>query len=431
MHTPATAADRARTPTPTGPDAPLAAWQRRATDAYSLVLATVHVVVLPAFLPSPTLPLVSKVLMSCSAALNVAAAGLRRLPVRARVALLVVAVWLFAAGALARAGVFGNFRVSLLTTPLVVLMLAGVRAGLAVGVIDLALVAAALAATEAGWLPQASGPWTPGDGVAQMAGILGGMVPQFLLLVWFARHLAGSLRREHETAERLRAEAADRARLESEVLDAGERESRRIGNDLHDGVCQDLTGLLLRSKRAQKSLAAEQRPEAEALRGLVAGLGDAIGDVHALSRRLSPGALTGRNLADALDDLVRRTADAAETSVAFRAEGDGPTADPRAALQLFRVAQEAVGNALRHSQGTRIEVALVRGPTATVLRVDDDGRGLPADAAERGGLGLRTMRWRATNAGGALVIGPRPGGGTRVECTVPGEAGARPAGESR
>jgi len=420
MHTPAAAADHGRPSGDAGPAASLAAWRRRATDVYSFVLAAFHVVLLAGYLPSLTLPLASRVLLVGSAALNVAAAGLRRLPVPARVALLVVSVWLFSFAALARGGVFLYFRNPLLTSPLVVLVLVGVRPGLAIGVVNLALVVAAFAATEVGWLAQSPPAWAPGEWLVQSSGILGGMVPQFLLLAWFVRHLADSVRREHETAARLRAEAADRERLESELLDAGERESRRIGNDLHDGVCQDLTGLLLRSKRAQRSLEAQGCPEAEALRGLVEGLGEAIGDVHALSRRLSPGALTGRDLAGALDDLVRRTAEAVETAVVFRTEGDGPTPDPRAALQLFRVAQEAVGNALRHAGGGRVEVTLVSGATATVLRVDDEGRGVPPDAAERGGLGLRTMRWRAGNAGGTLEIGSRPGGGgTRVECTVP------------
>ncbi|MEI7891508.1 MAG: sensor histidine kinase [Myxococcales bacterium] len=398
---------------------PLDAWRRKATNAYSLFVVVAH---LPFVLAVVTHRLVLSrhgIAVMAAWSLTLGAALLRRLAPTARVWLLVLAVWVYAGIMLDRGGIFFNFRGMLIGSPLAVLILAGVRRGLVVGAINMLLTVAAIRATEAGWLRQVPLPWQSGEWRVQAVGVLGAALPQYLLLAWFSHHLSTSVRREAVTAARLRAEAADRERLEGEVLEAGERECRRIGSELHDGVCQDLTGLLIRSKRAQKALEALSNPEAEALRSVVEGLGEAIGEVHGLSRRLSPGRLTGRDLAGAVDDLVRRTAEVADVSISFMADGDGPTVDPVVTLHLFRVAQEALANAVRHAAATQIEILLAHDPEGTRIRVDDDGVGLPADAALRGGLGLRTLRWRAVKAGGTLTVGPRPGGGTRVECSVP------------
>ncbi len=411
-------------------DDPVAAWRKRAVDAYSLVLCVVHGLSLLAGIPAASLSAGHAAFALTGWLLTICAALLRRLPVPMRVGFLVLAVWVFAAFALHRGGVFLAFRLPLAMSPLMVFVLAGVRPGLVVGGLNLVALVTAFLATEAGWLMQAPPPWLPGEGIVQSAIVTGALVPQLLLLAWFSHHLATSMRREHRAAAQLRAEAADRERLESEVLEAGERESRRIGNDLHDGVCQDLTGLLLRSKRAEKALRAQDRPEAETLRGIVEGLGEAIGEIHALSRRLSPGPLSDRDLAGALGDLVKRTAERADVRVVFQATGEGALGDPRTAIQLYRIAQEALSNAVRHAGAGQIDVSLRREPGETVLRVDDDGRGLPADAPAAVGLGLRTMRWRAERAGGVLTIAARPGGGTRVECRVPANAvaGGEPHG---
>ncbi len=243
-------------------------------------------------------------------------------------------------------------------------------------------------------------------------------LPPLVLFTAFTQHLVTTIRRGNLTAARLRAEAADRERLESEVLEAGERESRRIGSELHDGVCQNLAGLLLRAKRTEKALEADGRPETAALRELVEGLGEAIGEAHGLSQHLSPGRLTDQDLAGAIGDLVRRTAEVAEATITFRSTGAGASGNPATTLHLYRIAQEAIANAVRHSNAVRIEVGLEQAPGATRLSIDDDGRGLPEDATGRDGLGLKTMRWRARMIGGDLAIGPRPGGGTRLECRV-------------
>ena len=400
-------------------DQALGAWRRKATDAFTLVTAAVHFVIVVPFILGHRLGLAYAVLAALAWVLTLGAAVLRHLSVSWRVWLLAGSVGVYAGAMLARGGVFLSFRPVLLVFPMVVVMLAGVRRGLAVGLAHVVFAALAFVATEAGWLPQAPPAWTEGEWMVQSASTIGLALPSLLLLAWFGHYLTTTIRRESVAALRLRVEAADRERLEGEVLEAGERESRRIGNELHDGVCQDLTGLLIRAKRSQKALEAEGRPEAEALGVVVQGLGDAIGEIHDLSRRLSPGRLTGQDLAGALGDLVRRTAETAEPAITFLASGEGPELDAVATLHLFRITQEALANAVRHAGASRVEVRLAHDAAGTVLSVDDDGAGLQAGAGQRPGLGLDTMRWRARKAGGTLTVSPRASGGTRVECRVP------------
>lgn len=345
------------------------------------------------------------------------AAVLRNRPVRHRRALLLLSGWVFAAGMLVRSGVVYNFRVLMIVMPVTMIILAGARSGLLTAVINLVFVIMALMGTDAGWFPQSAPLWGPGMAFDQTAMTIALGGSQVLLLAWFSQHLSTSIRREHQTSARLRAEAAERRRLEGEVIEASERERRTIGGELHDGVCQELTSVLLRNQRALIVVETENSAAAADLREAVESLSYAIGEVHGLSRALSPGRLSGRELGGAIEDLVRRSAETAEAAIVFAADGEGPPPDQQATLHLYRIAQEAITNAVRHSGANRIDVRLTRTPTGVVLRVDDDGhwRQPPANG---GGLGLDTIRWRTTLIGGTVEIGPQPAGGTRVECRV-------------
>ncbi len=408
---------QARTPSESA-DRTLEDWRWRATNVYSLVVALAHLPVIASLAIRDTVGEPIRELMLVAWGLVAMAALLRRASVRSRVWLIVASVWMYALCMLFRTGVFGAFRLALLGTPFAVILLAGVRHGLFVGTVNTVFVVAALRATEAGWLPAGPPPWTEGEWFTQTLPLIGTVVPQLLMLAWFSHTLSTSIRRESVTAGFLRAEAEERGRLEVELLEANEQEGRRIGSELHDGVCQDLTGLLLRSKRVEKFLDARGDSEATAISDVVQGLGEAIGEIHGLSRRLSPGRLTGGDLAGAIEDLVKRTSETSEAVVVFSRDGSGPGPGPQVAQQLFRIAQEALANAVRHARASRIEVCLIQSLSRTVLRVDDDGVGLSSDARDRGGLGLNSMRWRATKIGGCLTVNSLPGGGTRVEGQV-------------
>jgi signal transduction histidine kinase len=389
-------------------------------NAYTLAIASVHVLlVLPTVLLA-SIPSAHKAASLAAMSLAIATAALRRASVGLRAALLILSSWLWAGTMLDRAGIFHEFRVVLLLFPLPMLVLVGVRTGLVVALIDFALLVAALWATEAGLLTQAVPPWFGGEWLFHAFGTVGIGVPIVLLLAWFSQHLIRAVRREQVAVEKLRDEAAARGRLEGELIEVGERERRRIGHDLHDGVCQDLTGILIRARRAQTRLEIGKGIEPAAMKEIVESVGDAIREIHDLSRELSPGTMAGRELAGALDDLVRRAAGASEAEVTFCSEGDGPVTDPAEALQAYRIAQEAVANAVRHSGAGRIGVTLARDPGGLTLRVEDDGCGIASDGGSGPGLGLRTMAWRAERAGGTFVVGPGANGrGTRVECRIP------------
>lgn len=397
-------------------------WRERATDVYCAAIAAIHLPAVMAATLSSAVDRREAVVAWGGWLLTFAAAVLRRLPTSVRVWLLVVAVWMYAITTLLHGGIFANFRVVLIGTPLAVLILAGARQGLIVGAINLAFIGVALNATAGGWLRQSPAVWGPGEWGVQFVTTLGVAVPQILLLAWFGHHFAASIRRERATACRLEREAQRREQLEREVLAAAERESQRIGGELHDGVCQDLAALLLRTKRTQRMLEAAARPEAEALRGICEGIGEAIGDTHAIAKRLSPGRLSGQELGEAIEDLARRTADVVEAEVVLQKTGTG-VMSPSVTLHLYRIAQESIANAARHAAATRIDVLLEHGPEGTLLRVEDDGRGLSPEATASKGLGLKTMEWRAAKCGATLRIVTRPGGGTRVECQVPPQAG--------
>jgi signal transduction histidine kinase len=348
------------------------------------------------------------------------AAALRRAPTFLRAALLVLSSWVWAGAMLYRAGVFHEFRLVTLLFPLPLLVLVGVRTGLVVALIDFGFLMAALWATEVGLLPQAAPPWFDGEWLFHTFAAVAIGAPIVLLLAWFYQHLVGTLRREQVAVERLQQETAVRARLEGELIEVGERERRRIGHDLHDGVCQDLTGILIRARRAQTRLHGGNGLEPEVMEGIVESIGDAIREIHDLSRELSPGSLGGRDLVGALDDLVRRASDVSEAEVVFRSCGESLATDPVEVLQVYRIAQEAVANAVRHSGAGRIEVTLDRDPVGLTLGIEDDGCGLKPDGGSGQGLGLRTMAWRAERVGGAFVVGPGSNGrGTRIECRIP------------
>jgi signal transduction histidine kinase len=106
-------------------------------------------------------------------------------------------------------------------------------------------------------------------------------------------------------------------------------------------------------------------------------------------------------------------------SCRFHCHGDPRVADSRTATQLYRIAQEALSNAIKHSNAGRIEIMLEHDETATVLRLRDDGEGLPPRERRKAGLGLQIMRYRAQLIGGTLSAEPLPAGGTEVTCRLP------------
>jgi two-component system sensor histidine kinase UhpB len=211
----------------------------------------------------------------------------------------------------------------------------------------------------------------------------------------------------------LRRLEAERRRAGSAALRAQEEERARVARDLHDEVNQSLTGLLLRLEALREAAPKELETELADTKALA---NQAMSELLSLARQLRPTALDDLGLAAAIGgqvDQIRRSGIEAE----LRQDGDVTGLGDDVQLVFYRVAQEALSNAGRHSGAGRIEVSLRREAEGAELEVADDGRGFAFEEAERG-LGIAGMRERALLIGADLTIESRPGQGTTVRLAV-------------
>jgi two-component system, NarL family, sensor histidine kinase UhpB len=211
---------------------------------------------------------------------------------------------------------------------------------------------------------------------------------------------------------------AERRRAGSAALHAQEEERARVARDLHDEVNQSLTGLLLRLEAAREAAPPELEDELAETKALA---NQAMRELLSLARQLRPTALDDLGLAAAIGGQVEQLSHG-EIDASLSVEGDFSDLGDDAQLVVYRVAQEALSNAARHSDAERVEVRLRRSDDGgVVLEAGDDGRGFAFDELERG-LGISGMRERALLVGGELTIESRPGHGTTVRLDVPGES---------
>jgi len=219
-----------------------------------------------------------------------------------------------------------------------------------------------------------------------------------------------------EQERALAAAQAESRRLEGEMLAVGEGERHRIGADLHDGLGQQLTAIELYCT-ALKADAATSNPDLAARLKLMGRmLRDAIAQTRSLARGLVP-------VSDEPDALRIGLAELAETTTAIgpskcRFECPGPVlfGDRAVAGHLYRIAQEAVNNAVKHARAAEIVIGLAREGSTVRLRISDNGRGL--SSARGRGLGLGVMKHRASVIGGRLEMTSKKGSGLTIECTV-------------
>jgi PAS domain S-box-containing protein len=215
-------------------------------------------------------------------------------------------------------------------------------------------------------------------------------------------------------------DVTDSRRLSRSMIEAADLEQRRIGHDLHDGLGQDLTGVALMLKGLMGQLDRPMEAVRADIEEIVRLVGKAQQGARALARGLSPVALEQGGLEQALRQLVARAREQGRLHARLTLRSDAVEGlAPNAAIQLYRIAQEAFTNAVRHAEAARLDVSLRDTRQGLRLRIVDDGRGLPAGAHEGDGLGLRTMDYRARLIGATLDIASRPQGGTAVTVTLP------------
>jgi signal transduction histidine kinase len=219
-----------------------------------------------------------------------------------------------------------------------------------------------------------------------------------------------------EMHARLRAMQRAQA-LEHEIVRVSEREQMRIGQDLHDGLCQQLAAIDCAAACLKADLETEERPEARAADTIQQMLRDAMLEARSLARGISPVHSDADDLPAVLEELAEKTNQAGVAATTFIQTGDVQRLEPQTALHLYRIAQEAVRNALKHAEASRIEIELQGSPSLKVS-VADNGRGFAVRPSSKG-MGVGTMRYRARLIGADLRITQRDGGGTLVTCTLP------------
>lgn len=208
-------------------------------------------------------------------------------------------------------------------------------------------------------------------------------------------------------------------RLESELLKISDRERSRIGRDLHDGLGQQLTGMELVCRTLVDSLSRKNIREAETARLLLREIRKAVEQTRALARGLTLVLESPNGLLIALQDLCKQISQIAKVRCSFQCAGIPAVTNHSAAIHLYRIAQEAASNAIRHGECKRLTIKLSRVKQGLKLAISDNGRGFAPNGSRSRGLGLHLMQYRATMMRGSLRVEKRRGKGTRVTCLVP------------
>jgi PAS domain S-box-containing protein len=208
-------------------------------------------------------------------------------------------------------------------------------------------------------------------------------------------------------------------RLEKEVLDISAIEQRRIGFNLHDGLAQHLTGIAYRAKTMEDALAPVDAIQAAAARKIVDLINEAIKQTRQLAHSLDPTEVEANGLIAALKKLSEETSEVFPVKCRFTcAESQLPLA-PQTNLALFRIAQEAVHNAIVRGGAEQIELELTLANGRVTLAIRDNGRGFNPSKQSGAGMGLRLMQYRAHSINAAFQLTSHPGAGTVVQCSAP------------
>lgn len=220
----------------------------------------------------------------------------------------------------------------------------------------------------------------------------------------------------------LEKEVAERARLEREVIESCAREQRRIAYDLHDSVGQQLVGIALCAKLLEEQLRTDKSAEADKA-GLIARLANDAAKQARLTARTLEGADGIGDLKAALGSLATNMNQNCKVNVTVEADSSSLPISAPVAAQLYRIAQEAMRNALEHGAAHNVQIHLSFDGDDLVLTIQDDGKGFrPNGNGNSTGMGLRIMRYRAQCIGGCCEVGSNSANGTIVNCRVPLEA---------
>jgi two-component system sensor kinase FixL len=214
-------------------------------------------------------------------------------------------------------------------------------------------------------------------------------------------------------------DVTERRALEHEIQEISEREQRRLGQDLHDGLGQSLTGIAFLAKVLQQQLEAQGVPEAGAAGNIASLLNEALTQTRRLSRGLCPVVLDTNDIEAALEQLAENLRALFSVSCELYCQPDIKITGNAVAVHLYRIAQEAATNAIKHGQAKSILLSLTSNNSRVLLKIQDDGTGFTAATPKGKGMGLRVMQHRARMIGATISLRPTKGGGVTVICSLP------------
>lgn len=217
----------------------------------------------------------------------------------------------------------------------------------------------------------------------------------------------------------LSSEIQERTRLEKEILEISEREQRKIGHDLHDNLGQHLTATAFASQVLTEQLETKSLSESAAARNVVNLVEKAILLTRSFARGLHPVEVEAEGLMDGFQELARNTSERFQVVCEFECGEPVLLDDANSSTHLYRIAQEAITNAIKHGKAKRIKISLKKASDEIALTVTDDGIGLPDNRRGGQGLGLRIMAYRAGMIGATFKIERMAETGTRVTCKLP------------
>jgi signal transduction histidine kinase len=207
--------------------------------------------------------------------------------------------------------------------------------------------------------------------------------------------------------------------LERGIIEISDREQRRIGLDLHDGLGSHLTGVAFLCKALETKLAGQHLPESADAAKISALLIQALGHTRNLARGLLPAELVSNDLVTGLKELCANLQDVFRVECLLQCEGPFPPLEVVTALQLYRITQEAANNSIKHGRATRLMIRLATVQDRGWLSVTDNGIGLGGTTGGLDGMGFRSMKYRAKRIGGNIEVRAGATGGTTLTCYFP------------
>jgi signal transduction histidine kinase len=240
-----------------------------------------------------------------------------------------------------------------------------------------------------------------------------------MVYLWLVVFAVTALRNKQEADEARIQMLEERRQLEKDIVSVSEYEQQRIGQDLHDGICQQLAAIGCAARVLAEDLQSQSVQSAHDASLIEESLQQVVLEARNLARGIFPVHVDRSGLAAALVDLGKMMSRLTGIPIVVNDCMDVPVDAPEVSMHLYRIAQEAVANAVKHSGATEIHITMKLAEGWLELRVEDNGKGMPPVSSSRGeGMGLRTMHYRAQALGASLTIERHQIGGTQVSCRL-------------